>query len=100
MHDNAADHPVDFCISDRARRGDLFHARDRATRRGGTDRWISCGDARVGYDRSVRGPGLVADTICLDAILPTAFLPRPLDLAHASLYRYLAGGPAIRVAGP
>src|SRR6266480_817700 len=98
MHDNAADHPVDFCISDRARRGDLFHARDRATRRGGTDRWISCGDARVGCDRSVRGPGLVADTICLDVILPAAILLWPFNLAYPSLPRHVAGGPAIRVA--
>src|SRR6266850_3464380 len=97
-HDNAADHPVDFCLSDRARRRDLLHARDRAAGRGGTGRGSSCRVAGVGRDRSVRGLGLVADTIWLDPILPAAFLPRPFDLAYASLPRHLAGGPAVRVA--
>src|SRR5438445_8372925 len=73
----------------------------RATARrivGGIGRWSCCRFAGAGRDHSVRSPGLVANTICLDAILSTALLLRALNLAGVNLPRHLATGPLLRLA--
>jgi hypothetical protein len=98
--DTAADYPLVLCVSGGADHRDLLHACDRAARHGSTGRWSSGWLAGAGRDRSMRGPWLVASTICLDAILPAAFLPRPLALAGANLPRNVAVGPTVWLARP
>src|SRR6267142_1709467 len=98
VDDNATDHLVVVRLYGRTRRCDLLHTRDHTARRGRTDRGSSSRAPGPGRNRSVRAPGLVASTVCLDGILLAAFLPRSFDLAYPNLPRHLATDSPFRLA--
>src|ERR1051325_207310 len=98
VNDNATDHPVHLRIFGCACGRNLFYARERAKSHRSIGWWRSSWVAGCWCDRAVRGPRLVVDPICSDAILPDAFLRRPRDLTYANLSCNLAAGAAIWVA--
>ena len=97
-HNKAANHPLGLWVSDRTRGRGLLHARDHQARLGGLDWRRVCWVTWVGRNRSLRGLGLVANTICFDAVFSPALLSGPLDLTHANLPRHLARGASLRMA--
>jgi len=99
-HNKAANHPLGLWVFARTRGRGLLHARDHQARLWGLDWWRVCWVIWVGRDRVLRGLGLVANTICFDAVFSPALLPGPLDLTHANLPRHLANCPALWVARP
>ena len=99
-HNKAANHPLGVWVFARTRGRGLLHARDHQARLWGLDWWRVCWVIWVGRDRVLRGLGLVANTICFDAVFSPALLPGPLDLTHANLPRHLANCPALWVARP
>src|SRR5436309_1506722 len=94
-NDNTTDASNDRPVPGRAGRGHLLHARDYAARHGGTGRGSSCSVDGAEDHRTVRGSRVMADTVCLNAILHAHAVPRACHLMYANLPRLLAGGPPV-----
>src|SRR5258708_11188377 len=97
--DNEATHLCDLRVPGRVSCRRLLYAGYAAPLRGGLRRWSSRRVFRDGRDCRGQRVRVMARTDLLDpAVLPAAFLPRPLDLGHANLSRHLAAGPTVRLA--
>src|SRR5204862_1685800 len=88
-NDNATDATDDWAVSGRVGRRRLLHAFNWASRRRGTCRWSSRIADGPWADGPVRGPRLVAVTVCLNAILCDHVVRRACHLVSDYLPSHL-----------
>jgi hypothetical protein len=91
---------LDLRVSSNSRDRDLLYAGDHSARRGCASRWRRRRVVGNRGDCVVRGIGLVAYTVCPDAIFSAALLPWSRDLADTNLPPDVATGSPVWMARP